>query len=221
MGLSAVLTVPTDDFNKWIGGTPIAPVPATPPKWIGPFETAITSAVAHVESISDPAKRVAMAALLMGTVQGKLVETESTSIEALNDHTRLVSDLLNQMNDTVASNKLQGDTEMCSVATGPTEQGMKDLKLNFINNGTPAFDTGSPFLNTAINKWQLNMKKSDVTTAVESLTQKLDAIKSTSQQAQLNLETLMDRVDGVIEVCSAAFERDAKQAATATGAYRK
>jgi hypothetical protein len=188
-----------------------------------------------IPGVKDPNRKSTLVMLKMSVAQAGWLGAQTSKVTALSEHMAKVNDLMNILNDTLATNKLATEDTVCVVSWLPSEGGTPDgakikldkLMADLIAEGVPnQFGSGAYVRDVtpadAQQGWyQLVLAKSQVSAGIENLRLTIDKLSSTNQQAQLNLQTLMGRYNGVFELVSGAIKRSETQFDTVTSNFRR
>lgn len=171
------------------------------------------------DGVKDVIRLSARVNAAMAEVQAKLLRTQTLSVTQITDRMAEINDLMKMMNTWSANAK---DDQRFRAKTG-TQTEMADLKARFVAAGVDASliefnaitDTPTPPTH------ELVMTKAKIATSVSSMQITVDSLSSTTQQAQLSLQTLMGRYNGTYELVTASNKKAETQAESAINNFKK
>lgn len=175
------------------------PTPADFSKWS-------TVTAATLSLIKDPMKMVARVMMAMTTAQANLLTTMTTKVTAMTDHMADVNELMQMVNNGLAATKTGTEDSWTAIFKGTAAEA-RLIADRMIANGVPSAN-----IDLTTMPGEVRLSKKNLTGASQNLQLAVDTISSTTQQAQLSLQTLMGRYNGTFEVVTSAIKKNETQA---------
>lgn len=170
------------------------------------YSTWATVTRATLSLIKDPMKLVARVMMAMTNAQASLLTTMTTKVTALTDRMADVNELMQMVNNGLAALKTKEEDDLYTLVKAGSSPTAAEIKARLIAAGVQA-----PGLNID-SSGNLIVSKKNLSAANQNMQLTVDTISSTTQQAQLSLQTLMGRYNGTFEVVTSAIKKNETQA---------
>lgn len=165
---------------------------------------------ASLSLVKDPMKLVARVMVAMSNAQANLLATMTNKVTALTDRMADINELMKNVNDGLAATKgWTVETDHYVLFRSSSEAEADAYRARLIAAGVKESTLSKGFTGSV---WQISIAKQNLSAANQNMQLTVDTVSSTTQQAQLSLQTLMGRYNGAFEVVTSAIKKSEAQA---------